>query len=228
MGGIAKRKLRTPAPAAVSAQCACGRVRLEIDYPAFWAWHDHSRPTQHAHGAAYATYVGVWRSRFRIVLGEKRIVRFEDKARHTTRSFCATCGTPLLFERSRSRGMVNVPRALFETRTGREPRYHIALEESPEWAYRGEPLGPLKGYSGVLWARPRKARRAGERAVPGRFTGEGGVVGFALYRMRCRVGGPSNSHGRFGVDGALSAMLRVGGPSTSFLGARSSMVTPPS
>jgi hypothetical protein len=30
--------------------------------------------------------------------------------------------------------MVNVPRALFEGRTGREPRYHIAIEESPDWA----------------------------------------------------------------------------------------------
>ena len=159
-------KVRKPSSATVSAQCACGRVRLEIDYPAFWAWHDHSRPTQLAHGAAYATYVGVWRSRFRITLGHQRIVRFEDKARRTARSFCATCGTPLLFERSRSRGMVNVPRALFETRTGREPRYHIALEQSPEWAYRGEPLGPLKGYPGVLWARPRKTRRAvGSRTV---------------------------------------------------------------
>jgi hypothetical protein len=33
----------------------------------------------------------------------------------------------------------------------------------------------------------------------------------------------SNSHGKFGVDGALSVMLRVGGPSTTFRGARSSM-----
>ena len=170
MNAIANRKLRKPSSATVAAQCACGRVRLEIDYPAFWAWHDHSRPTQLAHGAAYATYVGVWRSRLRITLGHQRIVRFEDKAQHTARSFCATCGTPLLFERSRSRGMVNVPRALFETRTGREPRYHIALEESPEWAYRGEPLGPLKGYPGVLWARPRKTEtRGGTPAALGRL-----------------------------------------------------------
>lgn len=158
MNRIASGQLRKASRATVSGQCVCGKVRLEFDYPAFWAWHDHSRSTQHAHGAAYATYVGVWKSRFRIVLGDKRIVRFFDKVRQTTRSFCATCGTPLLYERSRSPRMVNVPRALFEKRTGREPRYHIALEESPEWAYRGEPLGPLKGFPGVVWARPRKKR----------------------------------------------------------------------
>ena len=30
--------------------------------------------------------------------------------------------------------MVNLPRALFDSGTGREPLYHIALEDSPEWA----------------------------------------------------------------------------------------------
>jgi hypothetical protein len=166
MNQTAKGKIRKASTATVSGQCVCGRVRLEFDYPAFWAWHDHSRPTQHAHGAAYATYVGVWKSRFRITLGSDRIVRFEDKARRTTRGFCATCGTPVLYERSRSPHMVNIPRALFEKRTGREPRYHIALEESPEWAYRGEVLGPLKGYPGVAWARPRKGRRTAEANHP--------------------------------------------------------------
>ena len=27
----------------VSGRCLCGAVELEIDFPAFWAWHDHSR-----------------------------------------------------------------------------------------------------------------------------------------------------------------------------------------
>jgi len=26
----------------VSDRCLCGAVELEIDFPAFWAWHDHS------------------------------------------------------------------------------------------------------------------------------------------------------------------------------------------
>jgi hypothetical protein len=55
---------------------------------------------------------------------------------------------------------VNIPRALFETRTGREPRYHLHIEEAPEWAYRGEKLAPLKGYPRVLWQRPGGKKRA--------------------------------------------------------------------
>ena len=93
---------------------------------------------------------------------------FVSRTRHDgpRAAFCATCGTPLLFERSHSPQMVNVPRALFEQRTGREPRYHIALEETPEWAYRGEPLGPLKGFPGVAWARPRKHKGSNSRVNP--------------------------------------------------------------
>jgi hypothetical protein len=141
--------------------CACGAVRIEIDIPAFWAWHDHSKATQRAQGCAYATYIGVWRSRFRIVKGARSIARFEDPATHAARSFCRRCGTPLLYERDGRLKMVNIPRALFDTRTGREPRYHRAIEEAPDWEYHGEPLAPLKGYPGVLMERVRRKRKDG-------------------------------------------------------------------
>lgn len=139
--------------------CACGTVQLEIDLPAFWAWHDHSRVTQRAQGCAYATYIGVWKSRFRVVKGVKSITRHEDKVTGATRSFCAKCGTPLIYERGARLKMVNLPRALFDTRTGREPRYHRAIDEMPDWAYRGESLKPLKNYPGVLVVRSVRKKK---------------------------------------------------------------------
>ena len=149
---------KTPA-IPVPGQCRCGAVRIEIGFPARWALHDHSAASRHAHGAAYATYVGSWRSRFRVVEGEETITRYEDAEAGTARSFCSRCGTPLFYERSHSPTMVNVPRALFTERTGREPRYHIAIHESPDWAYWGEATAPLKGFPGVVWERPRKKAR---------------------------------------------------------------------
>ena len=143
-----------------SGQCLCGRVGFEIDTPARWAWHDHSPASRRAHGAAYATYVGSWRKRFRITRGQNRISRFEDRLAKTVRSFCANCGTPLLYERAGSPHMVNIPRALFSGRTGRQPLYHIAIEELQEWAYTGEPLVPLQGFPGVVWQRSKRKRRA--------------------------------------------------------------------
>ena len=145
-------------PSTVSAQCLCGTVRFEIDYPAFWAWHDHSRASRLAHGAVYATYVGVWRKRFRVTSGEDTIARYEDKATGGARSFCSRCGTPLIYERA-GKKMINIPRALFESRTGRQPLYHIGIEEKQEWIYDGQPLVPLQGFPGVVWQRTKKKRR---------------------------------------------------------------------
>jgi hypothetical protein len=151
-----------PKPAAgkpAGGQCLCGKVKFEIDTPARWAWHDHSSASRRAHGAAYATYVGSWRKRFRIVKGATEITRFEDASTKTARSFCKRCGTPICYERPRSPHMVNIPRALFTGRTGRQPLYHIAIEELQEWTYTGETLVPLKGFPGVVWQRSKRAKR---------------------------------------------------------------------
>lgn len=88
--------------------------------------------------------------------GADRLTRFKDETTGTVRSFCATCGTPILYERARSAHMVNVPRALFAGRTGREPRYHAAIGELQDWTYRGEKLVPLKGFPGIVWERPTR------------------------------------------------------------------------
>lgn len=154
--GPKAQKLKTEAAAVSTARCLCGGVVLEIDVPAFWAWHDHSTASRRAHGAVYATYVGCWRRKVRITQGEDLIRRFSDGS--SARSFCSQCGTPLLYERSRSPKMVNIPRALFADRTGREPRYHIAIDELQDWAYTGAQLGPLKGFPGVVWERPKRQR----------------------------------------------------------------------
>ena len=150
------KTLKSP-PGVALGRCVCGAV--EIGVPARWAWHDHSAESRHAQGAAYATYVGSWRSRFRVVEGDEHITRYEDDEAGTARSFCARCGTPLFYERRRSPQMVNVPRALFTTRTGREARYHMHLAQQADWTYMGEPLAPLKGYPGVMWEKPSRRKK---------------------------------------------------------------------
>lgn len=159
MSKIPARAPRNDEDGTSTGRCLCGAVELEIDIPAFWAWHDHSLASRKAHGAAYATYIGCWRKHVRITKGEKSIAAFEDKDAGSTRSFCARCGTPLLYQRKHSPHMVNIPRALFAGRTGREPRYHLGIEEFQDWAYTGEKLVPLKGYPGVVWERPRSKKR---------------------------------------------------------------------
>lgn len=157
--GLKKRGAANPSRGRVSGRCLCGAVEVEIDFPAFWSWHDHSEASRRAHGAAYATYIGCWRKHTRVVKGQKSIARFEDTKTESIRSFCCRCGTPLLYQRKRSPHMVNIPRALFTSRTGREPRYHVAIAELQDWTYAGSRLVPLKGYPGIVWERPKSRRR---------------------------------------------------------------------
>jgi len=154
---MVKRVSRGPSGHAI-ARCLCEAVAIEIDLPAFWAWHDHGPRSRRAHGAAYATYVGCRKKRVRVVKGKTRIARYDDGGE--TRNFCSRCGTPLLFEKKRSPHFVNIPRALFEGRTGREPRYHLNIVEQVDWAYFGGSLTPLKNYPGVMWQRPKRQTRA--------------------------------------------------------------------
>ena len=122
------------APGVARGRCACGAVELEIGVPARWAWHDHSAASRLAHGAAAATYVGSYRSRFRITQGEDQITRYVEPESGAARGFCARCGTPMTYERKGAPEMVNIPRAVFTSGTGREPRYHLSIHESPDWA----------------------------------------------------------------------------------------------
>ena len=148
----------------VAGACLCGAVRIEIDYPAFWAWHDHSAASRRAHGAAYATYIGCWRKHVRVTKGAGSISRFEDAKTKTVRNFCACCGSPLIYERGHSPHMINIPRALFASRTGREPRYHLNIAEMQDWTYLGQKLAPLKGYPGVVCEQPKSAKRRRDEA----------------------------------------------------------------
>ncbi|MEQ1929299.1 MAG: GFA family protein [Parvularculaceae bacterium] len=168
-----KRRSKTEPKEWARGSCLCGAVEVEIGVPARWAWHDHSRESRVAHGAAYATYVGCWKSRFRIVKGEADIARYGAPAEKVeagfsqagatpkkgrVRSFCKRCGTPIAYERS-DPNMVNVPRALFSGRTGREPLYHVGITELADWTWLGERLVPLKGFPGVFWTRAKPKRR---------------------------------------------------------------------
>ena len=142
-----------------TARCLCGAVEVEVEFPAFWAWHDHTAASRRAHGAAYATYIGSWKKRVRVSKGEKRLTRYEDAATNSVRHFCSGCGSPVLYERGHDAKWINVPRALFDERVGREPRYHIGITEKRDWIYTDARLVPLKGYPGVVWERPGRKRR---------------------------------------------------------------------
>ena len=158
-----RHRARDKTTGRISGCCLCRAVEIEIDFPAFWAWHDHGKPSRLAHGAAYATYIGCWRKHVRLKKGARKLTSFEDAANKTVRSFCSRCGTPILYEKEHAPHMLNIPRALFNARTGREPRYHLNFADRQDWIWAGEKLVPLKGFPGVVWERPKTHKRVKPR-----------------------------------------------------------------
>ncbi|MFT3723673.1 MAG: GFA family protein [Hyphomonadaceae bacterium] len=158
--------------ATITGACLCGAVEIETDLPVFWAWHDHTAPSRRAHGAAYATYVGCWKSKVRVRKGGAKISTYDDTERRQVRSFCSVCGSPVMFARGRTPKMIDIPRALFAGRTGREAKYHIGIEDLQDWAYLGSPVGPLKGYPGVTVEKSRKKPKAKDDLFDPEMVGE--------------------------------------------------------
>ena len=76
--GAARKARNSAEHTEVEGRCVCGDVVILLAFPAFWAWHDHSPATRHAHGAAaYATYVGAWKSRVRVLIKLRIIVAIQ-------------------------------------------------------------------------------------------------------------------------------------------------------
>ena len=145
---------RTPK---MTGGCQCGAVRYALYARPDRVGICHCRMCQKAVGGPFFAWAAVSDSDIAWTRGKPAVFSSSSAA---DRGFCAHCGTPLIYERARSPHMVNIPRALFAERTGRQPLYHIAIEELQQWAYTGEPLVPLKGFPGVVWQRSKKKRRS--------------------------------------------------------------------
>ena len=63
----------TEEAATANAECLCRAVKIEIDFRPLGVARSFARQPSRAHGAAYATYVGCWRSRFRVTAGKENI-----------------------------------------------------------------------------------------------------------------------------------------------------------
>jgi hypothetical protein len=81
----------------ISGRCECGRVRYEVDGDIESFSHCHCSQCRRLHGAAYATFAGVSRDRFRYLSGETDIKVYASSEAND-RVFCAECGSSILVD----------------------------------------------------------------------------------------------------------------------------------
>ena len=154
----AKRKpVATAKP--VAGRCLCGAVGFEIDYPAALGL---ARSFQRKPARAWRRLRHLCRQLAQAFShhqgdGQDYPLRGQGRENHA-KLLRAMRHAAVLRARALAAHGQHPARAVL-SRTGRQPLYHIAIEELQEWAYTGQPLVPLKGFPGVVWQRSKKKKR---------------------------------------------------------------------
>jgi hypothetical protein len=115
-----------------TGHCECGRVQFEFDCEINDFSHCHCSQCRRLHGAAYATYGGVARDKFRYVQGASDVKTYASSATHD-RKFCATCGSSILVDLKTDPDSVYVAMGTVDGNPAHPPAYHIYVGSKAAW-----------------------------------------------------------------------------------------------
>ena len=122
--------------------CLCGAVRYEINGRGGSASHCHCGMCRKAAGAAFVTWLGVARGKFRYTLGEPQTYRSSDSA---SRSFCGACGSQLRFDYHGAHDHTHVTVGSLDEPGRVTPVRHIWANDRVPWADYKDGLAEFSG-----------------------------------------------------------------------------------
>lgn len=116
----------------IHGRCECGRIRYEVDGEIEDFSHCHCSQCRRLHGAAYATFAGVSRDRFRYVSGDTDIKVYAS-SEYNDRVFCAACGSSILVDAKREPETLYISMGTVDGDPPRPPGYHIFVGSKAPW-----------------------------------------------------------------------------------------------
>lgn len=116
----------------IRGHCACERVRFEVDGDLLDFGHCHCSICRRLHGAAYATFAGVERSRFRYLTGEGDVRIYASSPRND-RVFCAHCGSPIFVDPKTEPARLYLSMSAVEGDPPRPAGYHAWVSSKATW-----------------------------------------------------------------------------------------------
>ena len=128
----------------ITGHCECGRVRYEVAGGIEDFSHCHCSQCRRLHGAAYASFAGVARDRFRYVSGEADIRVYASSA-FNDRIFCGECGSAILVETKKEPEFLYLSMSTVEGDPPRPTGYHQYVDSKAPWH---EILDDLQQYDG--------------------------------------------------------------------------------
>ncbi len=124
--------------------CLCGVVRFEIDEFLPQVAHCHCSMCRKFHGAAYATIVGVSRSKFHWLEGKGALKQYTAD-NGTTRTFCGHCGSSLTFSSPKApKEVIEIALGTVNGNVPVKPTAHIFVGSSASWTVMSDDLPRFK------------------------------------------------------------------------------------
>jgi len=116
----------------VSGHCECGRIQFEFDGAINDFGHCHCSQCRRLHGAAFGTYAGVARDKFRYLAGAADAKVYASSATHN-RVFCAECGSNILIDLPADADSIYVCMGVVDGNPPHPPGYHIYVGSKAPW-----------------------------------------------------------------------------------------------
>ncbi|MGI9205894.1 MAG: GFA family protein [Woeseiaceae bacterium] len=116
----------------ISGHCECGRVQFEVASGIEDFSHCHCSQCRRLHGAAYATFAGVPRDKFRYVVGENDTKIYASSDTHD-RVFCSVCGSNIMVALDEEPDVLYLSMSALEGNPPRPPGYHIYVGSKAPW-----------------------------------------------------------------------------------------------
>ena len=116
----------------ITGRCECGEVGYEIDDKIRDYSHCHCSQCRRLHGAAFASFGGVSRDKFRYASGQLSIKKYNSSA-GSVRVFCGICGSSILVEVDAEPDATYVAMGTMVGKPACPPGYHQFVDSMAPW-----------------------------------------------------------------------------------------------
>ena len=116
----------------MTGHCECGDVQFEVDGEINDFSHCHCSQCRRMHGAAYATFAGVARDKFRYQSGKSGVAHYASSPTHD-RVFCTTCGSNIMVATASEPDVLYLSMSAIDGNPAHPDAYHIYVGSKAPW-----------------------------------------------------------------------------------------------
>ena len=116
----------------ITGNCECGSVRYQVDAVISDYSHCHCSQCRRLHGAAFASWGGVPRDKFRYLSGESDL-RIYASSEQIDRVFCGICGSNILADYKPEPDLLYITLGTVEGDPECPPGYHQFVGSKAPW-----------------------------------------------------------------------------------------------